>query len=60
MLNVLAKQNTARLKVTGRVLVNGKDIGGAIKDISAYVQQEDMFVGTMTVKEHLTFQVIHF
>ena len=56
-LNVLARQNTARLKVSGSVLVNGKDIGNEVKDISAYVQQEDIFIGTLTVKEHLIFQV---
>ena len=57
LLNVLARQNTHRLVVSGDVRVNGKDIGNSIKDISAYVQQEDIFIGTLTVKEHLTFQV---
>ncbi|XP_062517759.1 protein white-like isoform X2 [Corticium candelabrum] len=57
-LNVLARQNTARLKVSGSVLVNGKDIGNEVKDISAYVQQEDIFIGTLTVKEHLIFQAM--
>ena len=29
--------------------------------VSAYVQQDDLFIGTLTVKEHLTFQVVrHF
>jgi ABC-type multidrug transport system ATPase subunit len=58
LLNVLARQNTNRLIVSGDVLVNGKDIGNRIKDISAYVQQEDIFIGTLTVKEHLTFQAM--
>lgn len=25
--------------------------------LSAYVQQDDLFIGTLTVREHLTFQV---
>ena len=54
---MLARQNTARLKVSGFIHVNGKNIGNRIKDISAYVQQEEFFIGTLTVKEHLTFQV---
>ncbi|XP_062517800.1 protein white-like [Corticium candelabrum] len=58
LLNVLARQNTARLKVSGFIHVNGKNIGNRIKDISAYVQQEEFFIGTLTVKEHLTFQAM--
>ena len=57
-LNVLSRQNTANLKVSGSVCVNKMDIRNKIKDISAYVQQEDIFVGTLTVKEHLIFQVL--
>ena len=25
--------------------------------VSAYVQQDDLFIGTLTVREHLNFQV---
>ncbi|XP_062517485.1 protein white-like [Corticium candelabrum] len=57
-LNVLSRQNTANLKVSGSVCVNKMDIRNKIKDISAYVQQEDIFVGTLTVKEHLIFQAL--
>lgn len=58
LLNVLASQNTGQLKMTGSVRLNGRlatgsDIGG----MSAYVQQEDIFFGTLKVKEHLRFQV---
>lgn len=38
-------------------MVNNQVIKNKIKSISAYVQQEDLFIGTLTVKEHLTFQV---
>ena len=57
LMNVLSYQNMARLHVSGSVLVNGQSIKHKIKNISAYVQQEDLFIGTLTVKEHLTFQV---
>ena len=57
LMNVLSYQNMARLHVSGSILVNGQPIKHKIKNISAYVQQEDLFIGTLTVKEHLTFQV---
>ena len=47
----------ARLRAAGEVRVNGKSIGKDIKYISAYVQQDDLFVGSLTVREHLMFQV---
>ena len=56
-MNVLSYQNMARLHVSGSMLVNARSIKHKIKNISAYVQQEDLFIGTLTVKEHLTFQV---
>jgi ABC-type multidrug transport system ATPase subunit len=28
-------------------------------EIAGYVQQEDLFLGTLTVEEHLRFQVDH-
>ena len=44
-------------QVTGRILVNGEDIGDNISRISGYAQQDDIFSGLMTVKEHLWFNV---
>ena len=55
-LNVLANQNMQGLKKSGSIYVNGTDVGDTIQDFSAYVQQEDMFYGAMTVREHLRFQ----
>jgi len=40
-----------------QILVNGVSLGSDITNISAYVQQDDMFVGALTVKEHLLFTV---
>ena len=48
----------AKLHISGSMLVNGQSIKHKIKNISGYVQQEDLFIGTLTVKEHLTFQVL--
>ena len=59
LLNILTSRTQhSGLQVTsGQVLVNGVDLGNGIRNISAYVRQEDMFISTMTVREHLTFRV---
>ena len=56
-MNVLAHRNIAQVQVTGTVEVNGRPIGLDINALSAYIQQEDLFIGSLTVREHLTFQV---
>lgn len=56
-MNVLAHRNIAQVQVTGTVTVNGQPTGIDINALSAYIQQEDLFIGSMTVREHLTFQV---
>ncbi|XP_065681932.1 protein white isoform X2 [Hydra vulgaris] len=56
LLNVLSGQNVKNLQITGDILVNNKNIHSKIKKISAYVQQEELFIGTLTVREHLLFQ----
>jgi len=45
------------MKIRGKICVNDRELKSKIKSISAYCQQEDLFIGTLTVKEHLTFQV---
>lgn len=55
LLNVLSNQNMKGLQKSGTVYLNGKEVNN-IQDYSAYVQQEDMFYGTMTCREHLKFQ----
>lgn len=59
LLNVLTFKNNGKLKITGEVKINGKYIkdSSEINSISGYVQQEDLFIGTLKVKEHLRFQV---
>ena len=57
MLNVLARRNCHSLHIQGQVTINGRSVGKKITKLSAYFQQNDLFLGCMTVKEHLTFQV---
>jgi ABC-type multidrug transport system ATPase subunit len=57
-LNVLNFRNSSKLKIDGDIKINGKTVSRKdIAEKSGYVQQEDLFIGTMTVKEHLTFLV---
>ena len=56
LLNSLLQRNLKGLVVKGEVLVNGQPIGKNISSVSAYVQQEDIFVGTLTIREHLMIQ----
>lgn len=56
-MNVLAHRNISQLDVRGTVEVNDRPVGIDITSMSAYIQQEDIFVGTLTVREHLIFQV---
>ncbi|XP_062517681.1 protein white-like [Corticium candelabrum] len=58
LMNILAHRNQGNLTVTGTVLLNGEEGGTDIGHVSAYVQQEDLFVGTLTVKEHLIFHAL--
>ena len=43
-----------------QILANGINIKSNITKVSAYVQQNEMFVVELTVKEHLTFMVRFF
>ena len=56
-MNVLAHRNIGQMEVRGTVEVNDRPIGQGINAMSTYAQQDDLFVGSLTVREHLTFQV---
>ena len=58
LLNVLTARSGSDLKISGRILVNGQQMGSGIKKISAYVQQDDVFCGQLTVREHLWFHAM--
>ena len=48
--------NRNGLDVSGKVMINGHIVDQKqMSDNSVFVQQADIFVGTLTVKEHLTF-----
>lgn len=58
LLNVLTNRNLRTLDVDGNVLINGENVGSSMTRLSAYVQQDDLFIGTLTVREHLVFQAL--
>ena len=59
LLNILNFRNLSALQVTGDIKINGKSLRSIeqIMSISGYVQQNDLFIATLKVKEHLIFQV---
>jgi ABC-type transport system involved in cytochrome bd biosynthesis fused ATPase/permease subunit len=58
LLNCLTFRNTGKLKIRGGRYLNGVEVNTDIlSQISSYVQQNDLFIPTLTVKEHLQFQV---
>lgn len=57
LLNVLTFRSDNALKVTGKLYINGRKVtSDLLTKSSAYVQQEDLFIGTFTVMEQLMFQ----
>jgi ATP-binding cassette, subfamily G (WHITE), eye pigment precursor transporter len=60
LLNVLTFRNRGNLTVTGSVKINGRIISDSseLASISAYVEQDDIFIGTLKVKEHIKFQAM--
>ncbi|XP_021375248.1 protein white-like isoform X2 [Mizuhopecten yessoensis] len=58
-MNVLTCRNqTKNLVVQGDVRLNGVEVGKSIRNMSAYLQQDDLFIGTLTVREHLIFRAL--
>lgn len=58
LLNTLTFCSPASVIVSGTRCINGIPINNtSLRSMSAYVQQDDLFIGTLTVKEHLVFQV---
>jgi len=56
LLNVLTFRSGPQLHVTGDRFINGIPVGPKeVSAVSAYIQQEDLFFGTLTVFEHLSF-----
>lgn len=58
LLNALTFRSPRSVTMTGIRCVNGIPVNsGSLTSQSAYVQQDDLFIGSLTVKEHLIFQV---
>ncbi|XP_076458336.1 protein white-like [Babylonia areolata] len=58
LMNVLTNRNLKGYMIEGDVQVNGVRAGSSIRNVSAYVQQDDIFFGTLTVRETLTFRAM--
>lgn len=61
LLNVLNFRclNSDNLLVKGSIMINGHKVNSKVmSQISCYVQQDDLFFGTLTVKEHLLFHAL--
>ena len=58
LLNSLTHRTTGKLKVTDQRYLNGTAVtADSLARISGYVQQDDLFIGCLTVMETLRFQV---
>ncbi|KAK9886093.1 hypothetical protein WA026_014884 [Henosepilachna vigintioctopunctata] len=53
LMMALAHRNSGDITVEGDILVNGRRIGDYMKYISGCMYQEDIFVGSLTVWEHM-------
>ncbi|XP_023726959.1 protein white-like [Cryptotermes secundus] len=59
LLNTLMFRSSPSLQVSGRRTLNGVPVSSStLAGLSAYVQQHDLFIGTLTVREHLIFQAL--
>uniref|UniRef100_A0A0K0D4H1 ABC transporter domain-containing protein n=1 Tax=Angiostrongylus cantonensis TaxID=6313 RepID=A0A0K0D4H1_ANGCA len=58
MLNVLAHRNLDKFEIYGSIKVNQRPVTkDFMRSVCAYVQQDDCFIGSLTVREHLMFNV---
>ncbi|XP_053998040.1 protein white-like [Hylaeus anthracinus] len=59
LLNALTFRSGTGVTVSGLMAANGQRVSSTIlTSRTAYVQQDDLFLGTLTVKEHLLFQAM--
>jgi ABC-type multidrug transport system ATPase subunit len=58
LLEALTFRSKGNLKVDGEIKINGNKVDSQkMSIVSCFVQQFDLFFETMTVKEHINFQV---
>nr|APD26558.1 ATP-binding cassette transporter subfamily G-like8 protein [Brachionus koreanus] len=59
LLNALNFSTSDKLMVEGRIMLNGCEADSVkMSMVSCYIQQDDLFFGTLTVREHLVFQAM--
>jgi len=59
LMNTLLFRNLAGLEVSGKRMANGEPVTpSSLLAVSGYVQQDDLFFGSLTVREHLIFQAL--
>ncbi|XP_011503805.1 PREDICTED: protein white-like [Ceratosolen solmsi marchali] len=59
LLDALTYQHKTEVVMSGNITINGKRVNSSmLTSQMAYVQQHDLFIGTLTVKEHLIFQAL--
>nr|CAD7464430.1 unnamed protein product [Timema tahoe] len=57
LMAALAHRSGAGVVVDGDIRVNGCPVGDDMHRISGFMHQEDLFVSSLTVKEHLILMV---
>lgn len=63
LLNVLAFRSPAGVQVSQAAVrsLNGTSVNAKqLRSRCAYIQQDDLFIGSLTAREHLTFQVNYY
>lgn len=59
LLNALAFRSPSDIKISGIRTINGNLVDAKqMRSHCAYVQQDDLFIGTLTTREHLVFQAM--
>lgn len=59
LLNALAYRSPDGIKISGVRTINGNYVDASqMRSHCAYVQQDDLFIGTLTAREHLIFQAM--
>lgn len=58
LMAALGYRQTGEMHVEGEILINGRPIGSYMKHLSGYMPQEDIFVASLTVFEHMTIMVV--
>ncbi|KAJ8914463.1 hypothetical protein NQ315_011404 [Exocentrus adspersus] len=54
LMSALAYRQSGTTEIEGDILINGRPIGSYLKYLSGYMHQEDLFVPTLTILEHMT------